>query len=175
MIFKLTLPLLLFVFFHSRLAKSETTSTPTAASAPILTVDPKLELAKNLMKIIGFDKLILDNTAEAERAFEKWPVTKDEKTNALNKKIYSTTAITFKNKKSAIVQTATDGLQKEIAKRYTEAELKYLIQLTAHPLFQNFRNFLDSDSYFNYVNQPVFQARSDLKEATKQLSATQKK
>lgn len=164
---------LVFFVFAPLLALSQIVHSQNAT--PPATEAQKLALAKKLIEVSNVADLTQINAANAEKYLSRPAAGKDEKETALLKQATGNAKSEFLVKKDRIVRESLDQVAVELAKKFSAAELQYLISIETYPTFNSYRKFLESDPYINASGKPMAAAKDLLKTQKSKLEKAQQK
>lgn len=150
-----------------------------AVSSPNLTIvaakNKKVFLIKDLIRRLAIDTKIQESVDQAARFFSNRPVVKDPKADPMYSKIFARAQTIFEQEKPKIKEKMLEKMSVEFDKRFSEAELKYLADLTKYPIILKLTSFLDSDSYQDIINSSGVGASAYLKTARQEIMLEEKK
>ncbi|MFZ3231325.1 MAG: hypothetical protein WA160_14040 [Pseudobdellovibrio sp.] len=168
--------LILTIFFITFSLKAQTTSNAQTNMNTSASENSKInELSKELFIILQIESAVAQNSEDAEKLLVRArKQEKNEEINVLNKKALAVARQKFKLKKGSFLQKTNIKFSQEIMKRFSSAELKYLVELSKHSLFQKYKKFLQSDEYSQLVSQPIVEAYNLFDESKNALLAESK-
>lgn len=130
----------------------------------------RLALAKEFIEMGGmkkeFELAILGGDAVIDRQLAG----KNPNSSPEQKKAAAIAKPKWDAKKSALFETASSNLQKEMANYFSETELKYLVELAKSTVYKKYHGFLETDAYTKFYSYPGETARALLAEAKKEVA-----
>lgn len=123
----------------------------------------KITLARELVKILEFEKLIEDNMTGASDFLKRKPNHKIALTDVENEKLLPKAQSDFSSQKIELKNTAMTLMAEEFNKKFTLAELKYLVEAAKYPVIKKLTALINSDEYQNAINLPFNKANELLK------------
>lgn len=173
-----------FIIFTSNAFAQNTTPVAKPASAALLQQPTsknapesdakKLAEAKELSNLLKINKLIQQGMTSVDYVLNAIPIEKDKNAAEKIKIIYATVRLKYNLKKDKISEEIQEQFIAELMKRFSTAEIKYLIEINKYPLFQRYAKFLESEDYYKILSRHMTAAQDILAEEKKLNSVPSK-
>lgn len=112
----------------------------------------KIKAIKQLIAALKINVAIEESAKEAAEILNKRPPKTDPKNDALNSIIYSKASAEFQKRKSDFEAEALTQLINEFDKRFSEPEIRYLLDATKYSVITRFSSLLYSREFQIPVN-----------------------